>query len=81
MSVQAFAGKRALGCVTYLRNGYELVLQETASVKQKWSDSTPLMIVRIEWNNIGNKRHYLLQDSRGTRRWVAENDLAEAPNE
>lgn len=76
----SFAGKRAIGCVTYLRDGTEVVLQE-AKIRQRWTDQTPLLIAGVEWNNSESLRYYLLEDSRQTRRWVRESDLAEAPNE
>lgn len=78
-AVQAFTGKRAKGCVTYLRPGYEIVLVEGG--RAKWTDQIPLLIVEIIWNHQEQQRVYLLRDTQGTLKWVRGTDMAEAIQE
>lgn len=74
----AFAGKRALGCITYLKPQHEIVLYAIGSIEQKWSQDTPLMIVAIDWDAEAKARAYTLRDSGMTLRTVPESHLKEA---
>lgn len=72
--IKAFTGKRAPGCVTYLREGYEIPLKGKVT---KWGDEVPLMILEIVWSKEHNQRAYLLRDTPGNLQWVLDRDLAE----
>jgi hypothetical protein len=74
-------GNRAVGCVTYLRPGTELVVYEHNGITQKWSDSTPLLIAKIIWAEELGGRAYAVTDSRRNVRVLTDRDLAEAPND